>query len=722
LKLEVNAVEVQSNMQYDESVEMGIGHDAIPMVIERLISAYNFPEQAVLREYTSNAYDVHVEQGVTRPVEVELPSPLAANLRIRDYGVGLSREELKGFGQFGQSTKRDTNELTGGFGLGSKSGLAVASQFIVTSIKDGKRNTVVVARDEQNRPHMNFLAEAETDDDSGTLITIPIASRDRLGNLDNFFLGWKPGTITIDGEQPKYSLHDENYYRPLKNGSGWKDLTGTTSPRDMVRVVINQVSYLLHYNKIGISFNEWSNLKGYIIKVDNGSVKIAPSREDLIYNTPTKEALQKRMQEALQVARVDFEEAINNAPNIKTALRERDRMARSGYPADDIKYKGKYILLPGTKFRGNKLPNPIGTWCSPQWVGHTKTGWLVEKVHRELSHVTPWDWSSDYRRLVIVHSAKPAERYYTQAGSRIAHSEYAYVGDWLNSLSDPREHRYEIFITNEPLNRLNRIYRDIADVVISAEDFMAAASVQRAARIAQENSNKARDTRLQVIRSSYHGVADISRMTPEEIKKEYDAVIILRNQAGGMEQWVRESMTTKTNYSSKYSGIGTFVATEAKAALILVNKNTDLTDVLPLLPPETTIGKVAAKAVLDTIKTPTKWELMALRDRNLYSTYGIRSLMDSDISKIKHKPTQKWLKALRDYRDTGQSTRDRLEWLIPYLPEVKEAFDKIKDPNKNKIGESLFTRYPLLNGIDGSRAEPAAIVDYINLKNAALKG
>lgn len=722
LKIEQSTVEVQSNMQFDESVEMGIGHDAIPMVIERLIEAYNHPERAVLREYSSNAYDVHVEQGITRPVEITLPSPLAPNLVFRDFGVGLSRQELKGFGQFGVSTKRATNELTGGFGLGSKSALAVASQFIVSSIKDGKRNTVVVARDEQNRPHMNFLAETETEEESGTTITVPMSSASRLGSLATFFIGWKPGSILVDDEKPTVSVYDPDQFRELPGGIGWKDLRAITSGRDVVRVLINQVYYELEYQKFGLSYNEWGNLKTYIVKVDNGSVKIAPSREDLIYNTPTREALMSRMNEVLKIARTDYEQAVKAAPSVKQALQAIDKMRNAGYPTDGVKYRGQNILLPGTEFKGNRIPNPEGTWCSPQHTGSTKTGWMVEKRMQNLGQASPWAFAPQ-RKFVIVHSADPATTYYTGNGRRrTAHKEFSYVGDWLTSLTDAQESSWEVFIVSEPLSRINKWYREMADVLISASDFTAAASTARNERLKREAQAKSLDTRLAVLIDSRDGSPTMRKYTVEDIKNSYDKVIILRNMSGGMDQAIRDSLMTKTNYHRPYSNFATRILRLEKTAFIMVNKNDDLTDLIPLLPPVTTFGEIAAERVRGTIMTPTKYERMALRDRINHSVSAISSMKDDQIEKITNRKTRKWLTALRDFKDNGQQIRESLEWLRPYYPEVKAAFDEVAGKTKaKKADESFVKRYPLLEVLDSYRLRDHHVVSYVNLVDASLE-
>ena len=73
---------------------------------------------AVLREVTTNALDAHVAAGVTRPSR-STPTELAPVLTIKDYGVGLSVEDIRNiFSQYGASTKRETNDQVGSLGLG----------------------------------------------------------------------------------------------------------------------------------------------------------------------------------------------------------------------------------------------------------------------------------------------------------------------------------------------------------------------------------------------------------------------------------------------------------------------------------------------------------------------------------------------------------------------------------------------------------------------------
>ena len=90
---------------------------------------------AILREYSSNAWDAHRSTGKHDvPINISLPTYGDHTLRIRDYGPGLSHEAIfTVYTQYGRSTKRDTDDAVGMLGIGSKSGFAYSDSFTVTS-------------------------------------------------------------------------------------------------------------------------------------------------------------------------------------------------------------------------------------------------------------------------------------------------------------------------------------------------------------------------------------------------------------------------------------------------------------------------------------------------------------------------------------------------------------------------------------------------------------
>src|SRR3990167_10349443 len=84
---------------------------------------------AILREIGCNAADAHIEAGIAnKPFEVKIPNRIDPQFYIRDFGSGLSHDNVMTlYTTYFASTKQDSNDVTGGFGLGSKSKPPVTS-------------------------------------------------------------------------------------------------------------------------------------------------------------------------------------------------------------------------------------------------------------------------------------------------------------------------------------------------------------------------------------------------------------------------------------------------------------------------------------------------------------------------------------------------------------------------------------------------------------------
>ena len=101
---------------------------------------YSDKVMAVVREYACNAVDAHIDNDVSeRPIVVTLPTRLLPEFKVRDFGKALTDFEIQEvYAFYGESTKRQSNEMIGQLGLGSKSAFAYGDNFVINSYIEGK--------------------------------------------------------------------------------------------------------------------------------------------------------------------------------------------------------------------------------------------------------------------------------------------------------------------------------------------------------------------------------------------------------------------------------------------------------------------------------------------------------------------------------------------------------------------------------------------------------
>jgi hypothetical protein len=120
MKLNESPVEIERGGSMIESA-FGISEkDSVHIVNILRDKLYSNKILAVVREYSTNAQDAHAEAGKKDvPIRVTLPGPLDPTFRVRDFGPGLSEEDIRTvYALYGASTKRNSNEVVGQLGLG----------------------------------------------------------------------------------------------------------------------------------------------------------------------------------------------------------------------------------------------------------------------------------------------------------------------------------------------------------------------------------------------------------------------------------------------------------------------------------------------------------------------------------------------------------------------------------------------------------------------------
>ena len=315
---------------------MTIDQSALAHIMSVLTELYSDPELAVIREYSTNALDSHVEAGVKRPIEISLPTPLSPYFTVQDFGVGLDADGIREiYSRYGASTKRDSDDAVGMLGLGCKSALAYTEAFILTGVKNGTAIQVSVSRSADGGGEMKIVSEYETDESNGVTVQVPVKGWNEFAQkAANFFRFWKPGTVLVNGEEPKklegtwiaddiLMSHDvvtgNDYYR---NSNDY--------------IVMGNVPYPLE----NIRLNSYGNGFGTVAFVEIGEVHFTPSREALMMTAQTEakiEEIQKRVQKERDDAAT---KAIESAPSAYEALQETLKARKIGFRGN-VEWNGK---------------------------------------------------------------------------------------------------------------------------------------------------------------------------------------------------------------------------------------------------------------------------------------------------------------------------------------------------------------------------------------------
>ena len=163
-----------------EESEFGIDQEDISFVIDLLRNQiYSNKPLAVIREYTTNAIDAHAEVGKPDlPVKVTLPTRFEPTFKVRDYGTGLTDEEIRNlYTRYCKSTKRNSNAFTGQLGIGCKAGFAYGDNFGVISYNNGTKNSYNAQIDESSKGKIILMDSSPTTEKDGMEIVISVADK-----------------------------------------------------------------------------------------------------------------------------------------------------------------------------------------------------------------------------------------------------------------------------------------------------------------------------------------------------------------------------------------------------------------------------------------------------------------------------------------------------------------------------------------------------------------
>jgi len=286
---------------------------------------YSDPIKAFIRELSTNAHDSHVKAGKRDvPFEVHLPNDLEPFFYVKDFGTGLSPEQICGqdgiYITFCDSDKVTSDDFTGCLGLGSKSPLAHTDNFTVESNYNGTKYAYAVYTDDEGNPSLAELGQAPTDEPNGLKVELGIEAKDfeTIYGKTADVLSWFKLKPTVVGKGD-FEFKKREYLRST-------DQYGICKERqEDSYVIMGNVAYPIRASDF--SYNKIDDVERAVLEygvdlfVDMGDVDFVPSREKLRYTDKTIESVKKRLKEAIASIREEMESQVLAQPTIWQARR-----------------------------------------------------------------------------------------------------------------------------------------------------------------------------------------------------------------------------------------------------------------------------------------------------------------------------------------------------------------------------------------------------------------
>lgn len=333
---------------------------ATPEMFE-ILSGTVYTDQitAIIRELSVNAADAHFENGnENKPFDIHLPNTLEPEFVIRDYGPGLSRDNvLKLYQTYGKSTKTHNNDQTGCLGIGSKSPYSYAESFEVISRYGGKKMTFSCYKNEHGVPRSDLMGEQETDEPTGLEIRIAVPANDiaewqKKASAVFTHFNVLPNVTGYD----QFNVETVDY---ILTGNGWgirrnkyHNTWSTSYYHNGALAIMGQIAY-----PIPASFAETPEQavllnQGVDIQFDLGTLWFNAGREKLKQNKECEKSVRKRLNEVLKDAAAMIAKEIEDADclwdakvlyNNLFSFDGQYRMLRNIIKEDDVVFQGKKV-------------------------------------------------------------------------------------------------------------------------------------------------------------------------------------------------------------------------------------------------------------------------------------------------------------------------------------------------------------------------------------------
>ena len=281
--------------------------------IEHIISIlstnlYSKPEQSFLREIVCNAIDAQVEAKSEEPTIISMAYDRNSGksiISIRDYGTGISPERFEEiYLNIGSSTKRESNDYIGSFGIGRFASLACANMVHVTSYYEGTQYQYVMLKNSA-KINIDLIDTCPTTEHNGVEVKISVDSlytyRDALK-----YLWFVPNVYVNDitGDTYYYSGIEEIRKFNDRKLCRFKTFAYNNTGDNAMFIMLGNILYPIDYNYVPQQYRYYDDQENVWTKIipcfEIGELDITPNREQLLYSDKTQKAIKDKYEEVVK--------------------------------------------------------------------------------------------------------------------------------------------------------------------------------------------------------------------------------------------------------------------------------------------------------------------------------------------------------------------------------------------------------------------------------------
>lgn len=356
---QLNNLDIQST---GKVTNMKLDGDSEAMIFQMFTGGlYSDPIGTVIREITSNCFDSHVEANVEsfkNPVLVKLGNDISGHhISFTDRGVGMSPDRVENiYGTYFKSTKRNTNNQIGGFGLGGKTPLAYTESFYIITRFEGIEYVYNIFEANQ-KPAIELMSQTSTDKPNGTTVKIPIKQSDILEfeqkTLRQLYYF---ENIIFEGFSDRYVSNNYNIVK------GKNFLFRGTEYSQHMHICYGKVAYPLDYDAMGL--DRYNYNVPIAVRLEIGDLEgtgVTPSREAIKYTKHNVQIIKKKMEEALEELKNKLAKQYDNVVTLMDYYKVKENFGKL-YFGNDSSINLSNIMrvsdINYTKFRFNDLAIP----------------------------------------------------------------------------------------------------------------------------------------------------------------------------------------------------------------------------------------------------------------------------------------------------------------------------------------------------------------------------